>query len=622
MSKSVRKIKLEDIKDPTFLKQLNYKSLNLLCQDIRTEIIKQVSINGGHLASNLGVVELTVALHRSFDFKKDKLLFDVGHQSYTHKILTGRKLDNLNSFDGVSGFIKMSESEYDCFEAGHSSTALSGAEAFAVARDLKKEKYDIVAVVGDSSIANGLSFEALNNISFRNNKVIIVLNDNDMSISRPVGGLSNAFRGISTAKGYNKLKSSYRRTMTKTAIGRGFYSFTKAIKNKIKQWLVSSTIFDDMGFSYIGAIDGHNIKALEKAFARAKNATKSVVIHVITKKGKGYKPAEKDQDGSWHSVGPFDIETGLSKCTCKGKIPFGKAIGSLVSEALKDENNVLICPAMVKGSYLDESFKKFPERCFDTGIAEEHAVTFSGSLALTGLHPIVFLYSTFLQRAYDELSHDCARINSDMTLLVDKAGLIGKNGETHMGIYDEAFLKSIPNVIVSMPSDVSEAKSLLKMSLEKDRGVFAIRYDDHLIDENEIQNDGDDISFLKWKFVQKNENANQAIIAVGPHGKELFEKLQENGYKGILINPIFLNPIDSEAIDGILSTDEIVIYDAYGTENGFNESVEKYLLENSYKGKVKTFALPNVFIAHDTIENQEKRFGVSVNQVFDYIYKK
>lgn len=622
MSNQEKRIDLKSIKDPSFLKCLDYKGLKLLCKDIRTEIIKQVSMNGGHLASNLGVVELTVALHRSFNFPKDKLLFDVGHQTYAHKILTGRKLDNLNSAGAISGFAKMSESEYDCYDAGHSSTSLSAAEAFAVARDLKGEKYDVVALIGDASIANGLSFEALNNISFRNNKVIIVLNDNDMSISRPIGALSNVFRGISTARGYNKLKVSYRKMLTKTSFGRGLYSFSRTVKNKIKQWLVSPTIFEEMGFAYIGVIDGHNIRALEKAFSRAKNTTKSVVIHVFTKKGKGYPLAEKDQIGEWHSVEPFDIKSGIPINRNEGKIPFAKAIGSIVNSSLKENANaVLICPAMVKGSYLDDSFKEFPERCFDMGISEEHAMTFAGSISLTGFHPILCVYSTFLQRAYDELLHDCARIKSDMTLLIDKAGLIGKNGETHMGIYDEAFLKSIPDVIVSMPSDISEAKTLLEMSLEKGHGVFAIRYDNHSIDEYD-KNEICKIDFLKWKFVQQTECAKQAVIAVGPNGKALFSKLKENDFDGMLINPIFLNPVDYEVLNEILNIPEIIIYDAYGTENGFAESVEKYLLDKSYKGKVKVFALPNVFIEHDTIENQEKTFGVSVEQVFDYIVKK
>lgn len=625
MNKKIEKIDIKSIKDPSFLKKMDYKSLNVLCEDIREEIIKEVSTYGGHLASNLGVVELTVALYKYFDFPKDKLLFDVGHQCYTHKILTGRSLEKLNSADGVSGFIKSDESKYDCFEAGHSSTALSAAEAFAVARDLKGETYDVVALVGDASIANGLSFEALNNIVDRKNKVIIVLNDNGMSISKPVGGLSKVFRNISTAKGYNRFKASYKSALSKSSIGKGIYSFSLYMKNKIKQWLVPSTVFDTMGFSYVGPVNGHDIKALEKAFKRAKHTNKSVIIHVLTQKGKGYKFAEEDQNGDWHSVKPFDTETGEISNNKESKmIHFSQITSQLIHQAMEDgEKNVLICPAMIKGSCLEKCFFDFPNRSFDMGISEEHATTFAGSLSLQGYHPILSIYSTFLQRSYDELSHDCARIKSDMTLLIDKAGLSGENGETHMGIYDEAFLKSIPNLIISMPSDVSEEKALFKLSQEKGHGVFAIRIPNSFTEFNEKDLEKEEqIPMFKWKFVQKGDDHDEAIIAVGPNGKKLFSILKEKKYAGTLINPLFLNPLDYETIDSILSCKRIIIYDAYGTEKGFTESVKDYLLTKSYQGEVKAFSLKNGFIGHDTIKNQEEKYHVSVNDLLDFIYKK
>lgn len=625
MSKKIEKIDIKSIKDPSFLKKMDYKSLNVLCEDIREEIIKEVSTYGGHLASNLGVVELTVALYKYFDFPKDKLLFDVGHQCYTHKILTGRSLEKLNSADGVSGFIKSDESIYDCFEAGHSSTALSAAEAFAVARDLKGETYDVVALVGDASIANGLSFEALNNIVDRKNKVIIVLNDNGMSISKPVGGLSKVFRNISTAKGYNRFKASYKNALSKSSIGKRVYSFSLYMKNKIKQWLVPSTVFDTMGFSYVGPVDGHDIKALEKAFKRAKHTNKSVIIHVLTQKGKGYKFAEEDQNGDWHSVKPFDTETGEISNNKESKmIHFSQITSQLIHQAMEDdEKNVLICPAMIKGSCLEKCFFDFPNRSFDMGISEEHATTFAGSLSLQGYHPILSIYSTFLQRSYDELSHDCARIKSDMTLLIDKAGLSGENGETHMGIYDEAFLKSIPNLIISMPSDVSEEKALFKLSQEKGHGVFAIRIPNSFTEFNEKDLEKEEqIPMFKWKFVQKGDDPDEAIIAVGPNGKKLFSILKERKYAGMLINPLFLNPLDHETLDSILSCKRIIIYDAYGTEKGFTESVKDYLLTKSYQGEVKAFSLKNEFIGHDTIKNQEEKYHVSANDLLDSIYKK
>lgn len=621
MTKEIEHINIKEIKDPSVVKKLGYPSLNLLCEDIRKEIIKETSQFGGHLASNLGVVELTVALYRFFDFPNDKLIFDVGHQCYAHKILTGRNLEKLNCADGISGFIKRSESEYDCFEAGHSSTSLSAAQAFAIARDLKGEKHNVIALIGDAAIANGLSFEALNNIGTRKNKIIIILNDNDMSIGRPVGSLGDFFRKISTARGYNRFKSSYRRVMYRTAIGRGIYSFSSFLKRKTKQILVPTTMFDHMGFTYVGPVDGHNIKALEKAFKRAENATKSVVIHVYTNKGKGYGPAEKDENGYWHSVTPFDVKSGGPLHLHPGEISWSHFMGDQTYEALKTHDDaLLICPAMMKGSHLENCFADFRERCFDVGIAEEHAATFAGALSLTGYHPILCIYSTFLQRAYDEISHDCARINADMTLLIERAGLCGKYGETHMGIYDEAFLKSIPNVIVTMPSTFEEAQGLMNLSLEKGHGVFAIRYP-HSLNTVKENTAPESIHFLKWKFLGEIKENRPAIIAVGPHGHELFELLQKAGFDGTLINPLFLNPIDEESVKKILPASEVIIYDAYGTENGFAESVEKYLLENQFGKPIKVFALPNSFIQHDSVKNQEILCGVSVNQVFDFIEK-
>ena len=485
MVKDIEHIDISDIKDPAFVKNLDYKGLDVLCSDIREEIIKETSIYGGHLSSNLGVVELTVALHRSFDFPKDKLIFDVGHQCYAHKILTGRHLEHLNEKGFVSGYQKIGESEYDCYEAGHSSTSLSAAEAFAIARDQKKEKYDVVALIGDGSIVNGLSFEALNDIGSRNHKVIIVLNDNDMSISKPTGGLGRFFRSISTQKAYNKFKQGYKRVMLRTTLGKKLYSISYALKSSLKRRLVPITMFDNMGFTYMGPYDGHNIKVLERAFKKAKVATKSVVLHVYTTKGRGYTYAEKDTSGYWHGVTPFDIETGQPKNLHPGQISWSHYFSDLTNEIMaKFPETELIVPATLKGSGLEQAFRLFPNRCIDVGIAEEHAVTMAGALALNGLHPIVVIYSTFLQRAYDEISHDCARLNVNMTILVDRAGLVGSNGETHQGIYDEAFLKSIPGVVVTMPSDQSEAKALYHQSLDNhevdvgeasDQNTFAFR---------------------------------------------------------------------------------------------------------------------------------------------------
>jgi len=394
--KTPRIIELKDIKSPEFLNDLKYAELDILANKIRQEIIAKTSQYGGHLSSNLGVVEITIALHRMFNFKHDKLIFDVGHQSYTHKILTGRSLEYLRNRNGVSGFQKICESYYDCFEAGHSSTSLSAAQGFALNRDAKGEKYDVVAVIGDASVVNGLAFEALNNISHNKNKVIIILNDNEMSISRPTGGMGKFFSKISTASSYNRLKSS----------------FTSRVKNAIKRKLVPTTYFDNMGFQYIGCIDGHNIKALEKAIVRAKRTPRSVVLHVSTIKGKGYKYAENDTTGYWHGVTPFEIETGKPKNLHPESLSWSHLYSNLLAELMAKRNDiVIISPATVKGSGLEDLFASYPSRTFDVGIAEGHAVTLASGLAVAGTHPIVSIYSTFLQRAFDQIIHDIARMN-------------------------------------------------------------------------------------------------------------------------------------------------------------------------------------------------------------------
>jgi 1-deoxy-D-xylulose-5-phosphate synthase len=542
MAEKLERIDIKSIKDPSFVKGMNYPSLALLCHDIRKEIITETSLYGGHLASNLGVVELTVALYRNFDFPKDKLIFDVGHQCYTHKILSGRSLEHLRQANGPSGFERRAESVYDCYEAGHSGTSLSAAEGFAIARDLRKEDYDIVAVVGDSSVVNGLSFEALNNLGSRKDKVIIILNDNDMSISRPVGGLGNFFRKISVARLYNKAKKAYQHSMSRSRLGKKIYDFNYNLKNDIKAALVPTTMFDNMGFTYIGPVDGHNLKALDKALKEAKTTTKSVVVHVYTVKGKGYKPAEDDTSGYWHGVTPFEIETGDAKLQHPGLCSWSHFFGSLTLEMMKKHpETLLICPAMIKGSHLEEAFAAYPERSFDVGINEEHALTLSGALALNGFHPIVSIYSTFLQRAYDQLLHDCARMNVDMTLLIDRAGFVGADGSTHMGLYDEAFLKSIPNVSLAMPSSFAEARYLYAFSLEKGHGVCAIRYPHTLMNllapTPELH-----LKKGKWRLLAPDKGGDIAVLGIGPLGLELYEKLEEAGFEGSFINPLIPFP--------------------------------------------------------------------------------
>ena len=619
-SKRIIDIDIRDIKGPEFLKELNYRSLDLLSEKIRREIIDKTSKYGGHLSSNLGVVEITIALHRMFNFKHDKLIFDVGHQSYTHKILTGRSLEYLRNRNGVSGFQKICESYYDCFEAGHSSTSLSAAQGFALNRDARGEKYDVVAVIGDGSIVNGLAFEALNNISHNNNKVIIILNDNEMSISRPTGGMGRFFAKISTASGYTNFKISYRRFMFKTRMGHALYNFTSRIKNAIKQKLVPTTYFDDMGFQYIGCIDGHNIKALEKAIARAKRTTKSVVLHVATVKGKGYRYAENDTTGYWHGVTPFEIESGKPKNLHPEELSWSHLFSDLLTALMAERNDlVIISPATVKGSGLEDLFSAYPKRTFDVGIAEGHALTLASGLAVAGTHPIVSIYSTFMQRAFDQIIHDIARMNLNITFLVDRSGLVGLDGETHQGIYDESFLLSTPNTVVTMPSSDKEAKYLLNESL-KQHGPFFIRYPRDLLKKNHLIQE-ENHQFGKWIMERVANSKRVAVIAVGQLLRSLKELIIEADLDVTLVNALFLKPHDQEMLSSLSEYETIVIYDAYATEFGFASYLKTKLCEMSYKGQIKSFAIPDVFVTQAKISEQLEEFGLLPKQVFEEIKK-
>ncbi len=613
--KIIEKIDLKNIKDPSFLKGMDYDSLNVLAADIRSEIIDITSRFGGHLSSNLGVVELTIALHRVFDFRKDKLIFDVGHQCYTHKILTGRSLEGLRTKDHVSGFQKISESPYDVYEAGHSSTSLSAANGFAIARDANHENYDVVAFVGDSSIVSGLAFEGLNNISTGKHKVIIILNDNDMSISKPVGGMGKFFKKLSVASGYNKMKSRYKKVMFKTRLGHSIYSFTVRVKNSIKRHLVPTTLFDNMGYVYLGPIDGHNIKALEKAFRQAQKSPKSVVIHCFTIKGKGYRFAENDKTGYWHGVTPFDIYTGKPKMTRDNQISWSHLFSNLIEEQfLKDEKIFLISPATVKGSGLDDLFAKYPLRCIDTGIAEEHAVTMASGLAVNGKHPIISIYSTFMQRAFDEISHDIARMNLNVTFVVDRSGLVGADGETHQGIYDESFLMATPNITVTMPSTPEEARALLDESM-RNHGAFFIRFPRTYIQKQESIGNID-IKYGQWLYKQNN-HSDVAIISFGPQINEIDELLKKENLNVDLINAIYQSPFDEEMIRKIVTYKKIVVVDAYATEQGFINAFKSKLLDFNYRGEIKSFAIPLTFVKQATIVEQLEQFGLSPKQIVE-----
>ena len=605
--------KISEIKSPDFLRELNYDELDELSARIREYIIKITSENGGHLSSNLGVVETVIALHRTFDFKKDKLIFDVGHQCYTHKILTGRDLTLLRKKDGVSGFQKIEESVYDPYDAGHSSTSISAAEGFAIARSLNKEDYEIVAFIGDGSIASGLAFEALNNLSAIKEKVIIILNDNDMSISRPVGGLGKAFANLSTGVRYNKMKKGFRKVFGKTKFGNKLLEFFTWIKNGIKSLLVPPTIFDNLGYTFLGPVDGHNIKAVEKMLKKAKTSEKSVVIHVVTKKGKGYSYAENDKTGYWHGVGPFDITSGKPKAVHPGYVSWSHIMSDILLEEMrKNEKLILISPATLKGSGLDHIFEEFKDRSFDVGIAEEHAMTMAGSLSLNGFHPVIDIYSTFLQRAYDEVSHDIARFNVGATVLVDRAGLVGSDGETHQGIYDVALFYSVPNVVITMPSSLDEARAVFQESLKSNK-VFFIRFPRELVKETAFKDMI--LPFGRWTKLHSAKDNDTAVISVGPRSRELTASLEKSKKDASIYNAIYLTEIDETSLKEIMDHKRVIIYDSYSIEEGFATFLSKTLMERGYKGDVIIKAIPKTFIKQASIDEQLKDFGLTIKDI-------
>ena len=420
---------LTKIKGPSFLKELTEKELNDLAKDIRQFIIESVSQTGGHLSSNLGIVELTIALHYVFNSPEDKIFFDVGHQCYVHKILTGRAKDftHLRKFNGLSGFQKRCESKHDVWEAGHSSTALSAAVAMAIARDLNKESFSVVPVVGDGAIVGGESLEALNHLGSINNKVILILNDNQMSISKSIGGMNNFLNNVRMSNTYNKMKDDYRSILQHGKLGEGVYKATKYIKDFVKRGFINDTIFEDFGIDYLGPVDGHNIVELIRVLQLAQKNKKSVVVHVVTEKGKGYSFAENDQEGKWHGTPPFNVKSGrVLSSGNPSKKSWSEIISDQVLQWMKiDKDIVSITPAMIKGSAMNNLFKVFSERCFDVGIAEEHALTFTAGLSISQKKPFISVYSSFLQRAYDQINHDIARMDLPCLCSIDRAGIVG-----------------------------------------------------------------------------------------------------------------------------------------------------------------------------------------------------
>lgn len=614
--KEKRVFDLKDKFDPSIIKNMSYSELENLSSEVRKQIIEACSINGGHLSSNLGTVELTVALFNALNLPQDKVIFDVGHQSYAYKILSGRKLDNLRKENGIDGFQKRSESEFDHYEAGHSSTSIGAGMGMALTRDLNKENYRVVCVIGDSSLSNGVSFEALNNLSNFKHKLLIILNDNEMSITTPVGGFNQILQKIRVTKRYVSGKNKYKEVMKKNK----FLRFIYKISSKVKDWIVNlmyrSNLFEEFGLYYYGVIDGHNVKKMIRALNKVKDIDGPVLLHVKTTKGKGYSLAEGDKTGSYHSVQPFDKETGKKIKECdKSKETFAQIYARLLEKSMdRNEKIISINPATSYGSSLDKLMKKYPSRALDVGISEEHAIVFASGIAVNSYHPYVTIYSTFLQRSYDEISHDVCRMDLPVTLMVDHSGLVGSDGETHQGIYDFSYLSSIPNMTIAMAKDSNEANRLFNFSLEYTH-PFAIRYPVGLVSRNEYYTE-EKIKFGQWD-VYSGSNKNVCVITFGPKVDEILNKKLDI----TVVNAIFNYPLNENVLASLLDYKNIIVYDPYGTEIGFSLMVENKLHELNYLGTITKVSLPHSFIKKGTVLEQEKRHNVDVENLISIVEK-
>lgn len=608
---------LEKIQKPNDIKKIPADQLPALAEEIREFIIESLSKTGGHLASNLGVVELTIAMHRVFDLPKDKLIWDVGHQSYTHKILTGRKdgFETLRREGGISGFPKRSESDCDVFDTGHSSTSISAGVGYVRARELKKENYSVVSIMGDGALTGGMAYEALNNAASLKSNFIIVLNDNEMSITENVGGMSSYLSGLRTASAYTGFKMDVTKALNRIpGIGPGMVDAMRKTKSSIKQIIIPGMLFEDMGLTYLGPVDGHNIPQLIKTFQEAKRFEGPILVHVLTQKGRGYEPAMR-HPARFHGAGPFDVKTGL---------PVGKSnptytdVFSTVMRKMGDRRKdvAAVTAAMMTGVGLKRFSNMFPDRCFDVGIAEEHAVTFAAALSLGGITPVVAIYSSFLQRAYDQIMHDVCMQNLHVVFAIDRAGLVGYDGETHHGIFDLSYLGSMPNMTILAPKNLWELSDMIKFAVDYD-GPIAVRYPR-----------GEAYTGLKefrapiclGKSEVIHEGSRVALLAVGSMVKmaeEVQKQLKERmDMDAALVNARFVKPIDEELLRSFADTYELVVtLEENVKDGGFGERVLAFAEEEDLPFGVEIIALPDRFIPHGSVSYQMKQVGFTPEDI-------
>lgn len=613
---------LTKINSPQDLKTCTIPQLYTLANEIRQFLVENLAKTGGHLAPNLGVVELTLALHYLFNSPVDKLIWDVGHQAYVHKILTGRRemFPTLRQYKGLCGFPKMSESPHDVWETGHSSTSLSAAMGMATARDHKKEKHHVVAVIGDGALTGGMALEALNHIGHEKKNVIVVLNDNEMSIAPNVGALHNYLGKLRSATNYQRAKDELEHLLKSIpAVGGKLAQLAERFKDSMKYLLVSGILFEELGFTYIGPIDGHNLELLLDSLKTATHTKGPVLVHAITKKGKGYAPAEADSV-KWHGVGTYKIESGD---TPKSAPTYTSVFAdTMIRLAEEDSRIVAITPAMPAGSGLLKFGERFPDRLFDVGIAEQHACTFAAGLATQGLKPVYAVYSTFLQRAYDQLIHDVARQKLNVIFAVDRAGLVGADGETHQGAYDIAFMRVIPNMVIMAPKDENELQHMMKTAVAYDDGPISFRYPRLAIRGVKMDEDLRVLPIGKAEIVREGKQV--AILSFG-HVFEIAEQavelLNQEGIFPMLVNARFCKPLDEELLSRLAQEGyEIVTVEEGSASGGFGSAVlEWYAQAGCRPIKVKTIGIPDYFVEHGSVKEQRQEIGLTAQEIADRV---
>ena len=608
---------LDQIQKANDIKNINPKDYPALASEIRDFLVRKISVTGGHLGSNLGAVELTMALHLSLNLPDDKIIWDVGHQSYTHKILIGRKddFDGLRQYGGLSGFPKRKESPFDAFDTGHSSTSISAGLGMAQGRDVLGEEYSIVSVIGDGALTGGMAYEALNNAARLKKNFIIVLNDNKMSISENVGGISRYLSNLRADEGYNLLKKNVAGTLAKVPmIGNDLVDTLLRTKNSIKQFLIPGMWFENMGITYLGPVDGHDVKGLAKIFSEAKKINHAVLIHVMTKKGKGYRPAERNPS-SFHGVEPFDIETGKplgQKLYPSYTDVFSREICKI---AETNEKLVAVTAAMPDGTGLKRFSRLYPQRFFDVGIAEEHAVTSAAGMAAAGLKPVVVVYSSFLQRAYDQIVHDVCIQNLPVLFCVDRAGLVGSDGETHQGIFDLTYLSSIPNMSVIAPKNLWELREMLQFAVDYE-GPMAIRYPRGQAYRG-LKEFLAPVEYKKSEILYDEDSI--ALLAVGSMvstAEHIRTKLKEEGHSCTLVNGRFIKPVDTDVVDYLARNHRcIVTLEENVLRGGYGERITDYVQKHYPAIRVVNIALPDAYVEHGNVSKLRSDLGIDSDSI-------